>query len=153
MARKKKTVVVALDTIWEMPDEAWERLERILLERYPPAETGRPRANLRQVCNGIIFRLRSGCQWNHLPKMFGDDSTVHRWFQQWVKDGVLEELWAELLLACDELGGVEWKWQAADGCLGKARFGGEKRAATPRTEAKAEPRKASSWTGRAVRLA
>ena len=153
MSPKKKPVAVPLDTIWEMPDEAWERMERLLLERYPPAATGRPRADLRQVCNGIIFRLRSGCQWNHLPKMFGDDSTVHRWFQQWVQDGVLEELWAELLLACDELGGVDWKWQAADGCMGKSRFGGKKRAGIPRTGARAAPRKVSSWTGRAARSA
>jgi hypothetical protein len=30
-----------------------------------------------------------------------------------------------LVAECDDLGGVEWKWQAADGILGKARFGGE----------------------------
>ncbi len=28
---------------------------------------------------------------------------------------------ALLLLECEELGGVDWQWQAADGCLGKAR--------------------------------
>ena len=27
---------------------------------------------------------------------------------------------------CDELGAVNWRWQAADGRLGKARFGGKK---------------------------
>ena len=134
-----------LETVWEMPDEAWERLERILRERYPAAERGRPRADLRRVCNGIIFRLRSGCQWNRLPKMFGDDSTVHRWFQRWAQDGVLEDLWAELVGACDELGGVQWKWQAADGVMGKSRFAGDKRGATPRTGARPAPRRASLW--------
>ena len=28
------------------------------------------------MLNGILFRLRNGCQWNQLPKQFGDDSTV-----------------------------------------------------------------------------
>src|SRR4029077_2436037 len=37
-----------------------------------------------------------------------------------------ERIWEVLLAKCDELGGVQWAWQAADGCLGKARFGGEK---------------------------
>ena len=31
--------------------------------------------------DGIIFRMRSGCQWNRLPKELGDDSTIHRTFQ------------------------------------------------------------------------
>lgn len=153
MARKKKSVVVALETIWEIPDEAWERLEPILLEHYPPAGTGRPRADWRKVVNGIIFRMRSGCQWNRLPKMFGDDSTVHRWFQRWAQDDIFEELWAELLLECDELGGIDWKWQSADGCLGKARFPGEKRAATPRTGESPAQRKVSSSKPMAVRSA
>ena len=142
MGRRKRTVA-PLDTVWEVPDAAWDRLEKILAERYPPKKTGRPRADLRRVFNGIIYRLRSGVQWNHLPREFGDDSTVHRWFQRWAEDGVFEELWAVLLLECDELGGVEWKWQAADGCLGKARFGGVKPAETPPIVARAAPRRAS----------
>ena len=108
MGRRKRTVA-PLDTVWEVPDAAWDRLEKILAERYPPKKTGRPRADLRRVFHGIIYRLRSGVQWNHLPREFGDDSTVHRWFQRWAEDGVFEELWAVLLLECDELGGVEWK--------------------------------------------
>ena len=153
MPRKKRRVTVSLETIWELPDEAWERLAPILRKRYPPAKTGRPRADWRKTLNGIIFRLRSSCQWNHLPKMFGDDSTVHRWFQRWSQDGIFEELWAELLLECDQLGGVDWKWQSADGCLGKARFGGEKRGVTPRIGENPAPRKVSSSKPTAARSA
>ena len=86
--------------------------------------TGRPPANWRQCLNGIIYQMRTGCQWNKLPKQFGDDSTVHRWFQRWAEHGVLERLWTVLVEHCDELRGVQWKWQAADGSLAKARFGG-----------------------------
>ena len=78
--------------------------------------------------------MRSGCRWNRLPERYGDDATVHRWFQRWVSDGVFEQLWALLLGECEELGAVDWRWQAADGCMGKARFGGEKRAPIPLTE-------------------
>lgn len=134
MPRAKNDAAPPLETIWEVPDELWERFEPILLKHYPPAPTGRPRADLRRVLDGIIFRMRSGCQWNRLPERYGDDATVHRWFQAWVRDGVFEELWATLLSECEELGAVNWDWQAADGCMGKARFGGEKRAPTRRTE-------------------
>ena len=49
-----------LDTIWEVPDELWERVEAIILEEDPPKARGRKRADARQMLNGIIFRLRSG---------------------------------------------------------------------------------------------
>jgi putative transposase len=131
-----------LDTIWELPDELWCRIEPILKQRYPPAVTGRPRADLRRVLDGVVFRMRSGCQWNRMPERFGDDATIHRWFQRFVRDGVLEEIWASLVRECDELGAVDWQWQAADGCLGKSRFSGEKRAPTRLTERNPAARRA-----------
>ncbi len=127
MGRKRKTVK-PFDTIWEIPDEFWTRIEPILLEDspLPPTEKGgRKRTDWRRAFNGIIFRMRTGCQWNRLPKEFGDDSTIHRWFQRWNKNGVMEKIWAALVGECDELGAVQWEWQSADGAMGKARFGGE----------------------------
>ena len=49
-----------LDTIWEVPDALWERIEPILLDDAPPKKTGRPRQPWRRMVNAIIFRLRSG---------------------------------------------------------------------------------------------
>jgi putative transposase len=135
-----------LETIWVVPDELWWRLEPILERRYPRKAIGRPRADLRRVTNGVIFRLRTGCQWNQLPRIFGDDSTVHRWFQRFAADGVLEELWAVLVSECGELGAVDWRWQAADGCMGKARFGGEKRGRIPLIEP--SPVRSAAWSSR-----
>jgi transposase len=80
--------------------------------------------------------MRSGCQWNRLPSEFPDDSSVHRTFQKWVHLGLFERMWATLVEECAELGGVNWEWQAADAAMGKARFGGTKLGATPRTEAR-----------------
>jgi len=106
--------------------------EPILAENDPPERTGRPRANRRAVLDGVSFRLRTGCRWNRLPKEeFPDDSTVHRAFQRWVELGVLDRIWAALVEECEELGGVEWEWQAVDGAMGKARFGGTSSAPTP----------------------
>ncbi len=72
------------ETVWEVPDVLWEQIEPVLLEADPPNPRGRPQADARRALDGIIFRLRSGCQWNRLPKEFGDDSTIHRTFQRWV---------------------------------------------------------------------
>lgn len=125
-----------LPTIWQLPDELWERIEPILTRRYPPAPTGRPRADLRLVLDGVIHRMRSGCQWNQMPRRFGADSTVHGWFQRFVDDGVLREIWASLAAECEELGELSWEWQAADGVMGKSRFDGDKRGPNPTDRAK-----------------
>jgi len=74
----------------------------------------------------VIYRMRSGVQWNHLPQEFGDDASVHRTFQRWVKRGVIDRLWGLLVESCEELGGVDWQWQSFDCALGKARHGGIK---------------------------
>ena len=126
---RKKRAVKPLETIWEVSDELWAKIEPILLEDAPlppPANGGRKRTDWRQAFNGIIFRLRTGCHWNQLPERFGDDSSVHRWFQRWNKNGVMEKVWAALVSECEELGAVHWVWQSADGAMGEARFGGDK---------------------------
>jgi transposase len=112
-------------TIWEVPDNVWTIIEPILNEHYPAKPKGHRRVDLRPVLNGIIFRLLTDCQWNRLPKQFGDDSTAHRHLQHWCQCGILARLWAVLVEACDELGGVDWQWQGPDAAMGKARMGGD----------------------------
>ena len=123
MAKRKKTYE-PLPTIWEVNDELWAIIQSILDELDPPAKTGRPRTDARPALNGIIYQMRSGVQWNQLPGQFGDDSSVHRTMQRWITKGVFEYIWAALIENCEELGGVNWEWQSADGTMGKARFGG-----------------------------
>jgi putative transposase len=130
---KKKKV---LPTIWEVPDELWLRMEPLILELDPPKETGRPRVNPRNVVDALIFRIRTGCQWNHIPRVYGDDATLHRTFQHWVEIGLFSKIWVLLVEECDELGLVDWEWQAADGMLGKARLGGDEIGPNPTDRAK-----------------
>jgi putative transposase len=122
---QKKAESQEQPTIWEIPDDVWPLIQTILDEHYPAKPKGHRRVDLRRVFNGIIFRLRTGCQWNQLPQQFGDDSTVHRHFQLWCQRGLLARLWAVLVESCDTLGGVDWQWQAADTAMGKARMGGD----------------------------
>ena len=96
-----------LPTIWRIPDALWERLLRILRKLDRPAKTGRKRIDARAALEAIVFRMRSGCQWNYLPKEFPDDSSVHRTFERWVERGVLDRLWKVLAEQCDELGALD----------------------------------------------
>ncbi len=125
-----------MPTIWEVDDELWRLIKPIIDADMPRKSTGRPPADRRRVLNCIIHRMRSGCQWNRLPKELGSDRTAHRYFQRWARSGVLRKIWRKLTRACDELGGVDWRWQSADAAMGKARFGGITWARTRRIEAK-----------------
>jgi len=97
-----------LETIWHIPDDLWNKLKLILHQYDPPNFLGRKRIDARAALDAIIFRLRSGCQWNQLPEKFPDDSSVHRTFQRWEQNGVLDRIWAVLVEECEELGGVDW---------------------------------------------
>jgi putative transposase len=125
---------------WELPDSLWERIEPVLPKpksRYRGRGKqrkhigGRPAADRRKVMSGILYVLRTGCQWNALPKEFGSGKTAHRYFQRWVRAGVFKRLWQAGLNEYDELKGIDWTWQAADGAMTKAPLGGEKTGKNP----------------------
>ena len=122
--RKQEHQERPLPTIWRVPDDLWAKIEPILAQCDPPKRLGRKRIDPRRALDGIIYRLRSGVQWNELPKEFGDDRSVHRTFQRWVARGIFDPLWAVLIIDCEALGGVDCEWQAADAAMGKARLGG-----------------------------
>jgi len=127
-----------MPTLWEVPDELWARIEVILDEYDPPKETGRQREDRRRILDALIFRIRTGCQWNHIPRVYGDDSTIHRTFQHWQQLGVIERIWAMIVEECEDLGKVDWRWrwQSADTVLGKARMGGDEIGPNPTDRAK-----------------
>jgi putative transposase len=135
MAQRKR-IVKPLPTIWQVSDELWATIQLILAELDPPPRTGRPRTGQREALDGIIYILRSGSQWNQLPRYFGDDSSVHRTMQRWIAKGVFQRIWAVLIESCQELGGVNWQWQSADCSMGKARFGGDLVGPNPTDRAK-----------------
>ena len=94
-------------------------------------------SGLRSVADAELVAVGSRTQAS--AEKFGDDSSVHRTLQRWVRKGVLERIWATLVENCDELGGVDWRWQSADGAMGKARFGGTRSVQTPRIAGKMAP--------------
>jgi len=136
MGRPKK-IRPPLPTIWEASDDLWAIIEPILAEHDPAKPRGRKRIDQRAAFDAIIFRLRTGCQWNHLPAEYPDDSSVHRTFQRWVELGIFDRIWAVVQEACEDLDGCDWEWQAADAALGKARKGGTKLVQIPLTVPKA----------------
>ena len=93
-------------------DAEWTVLEPLIPASLPGDRP--PRHDRREIVNGILYVLRTGCQWKAVPRAFGSGSTCHRRFQQWAQDGTWERLWREQLVGYDREHGIGWDWQAAD---------------------------------------
>jgi transposase len=80
-----------------LSDAKWAVLALLL---PAPSSIGRPwRRLLCEVSDGILFVLRTGCAWRHLPLDFPPWITVHRWFLRLSPIGVFERLAHALMLA------------------------------------------------------
>ena len=80
-------------TITKISDELWNIISSILPKEKPNKTIGRPVIPFRKVLNGIVYVLRTGCQWKMLPKEFGSGSTCHRRFQQWIQIDIFKKIW------------------------------------------------------------
>ena len=77
-----------------LTDGQWERIADVF---EPPAATGRPPRDRRQVIDGILWVLHTGSPWRDLPDDFGPWQTVWRLFDRWNGDGTLDEILTELI--------------------------------------------------------
>jgi len=115
---------------WEISEGFWSLVEPLVPkhERDPNKVYKRKQgavrkpASVRLVFEAIVYVLRNGVIWNAITKeRFGVcSSTVHRVFQEWCEAGFFDALWEAGLTRYDELKGIEWEWQSADGCITKA---------------------------------
>jgi transposase len=90
-----------------------------------PAGTGRPRRwASRRILDAILYVLRTGCAWRHLPREFPPWPTVHRWFLRLSHAGAFERLAHALAMADRERSGREASPTAAVLDAQAARSGG-----------------------------
>jgi transposase len=120
--KKKKD----LPTIRKITDDLWDEIKIILPPEKADKTIGRPIVPFRKVFDGILYVLRTGCQWKMLPKEYGSGSTCHRRFQEWTASKVFQNLWTRLLEVYDNLRGIQWKWLSLDSVCVKAPLGGTK---------------------------
>jgi putative transposase len=99
---------------WRVSDELWEQVEALIPPAPEHAKGGRPRMPDRQAFEAIVYVLRTGIQWNALPRELGASLTVHDRFQEWEKAGFFKALWQAGLCAYDEVQGIQWEWLAVD---------------------------------------
>ena len=118
-------------------NKVWAVFTKYLPPEPPPNRRARPIVPFRQVLGGILYRLRTGCQWKALPAEFGSGSTCHRRFQEWQALNIFEQVWTDQVRAYDQQRGIAWNWQILDSAIIPAPLGGDKTGKNPTDRAKA----------------
>jgi transposase len=89
----------------DVTDAEWAHIASLI----PPAKRGgRKRSvDLREVVNGLMYVLSTGCQWRYVPKDLPPRSTLFDYFDLWTWDGTLERIHHALYVKCREAMGRE----------------------------------------------
>ena len=84
----------------DLSDGEWKLIEPMI----PPGKSGggKRRVIMREVVNGLMYILSTGCQWRALPKDLPPKSTVHDYFDLWTWDGTLDRMHHALYERCRE---------------------------------------------------
>ena len=87
----------------DLTDDEWKLVEPLI----PPGKRGGDKrtVNLREVVNGLMYILSTGCQWRAIPKDLPPRSTVYDYFDLWSWDGTLGRIHHELYVTCREAAG------------------------------------------------
>ena len=89
----------------DLTDDEWAHVAPLI----PPAKPGgnKRTVDIREVMNGVMYVLSTGCQWRALPKDLPPKSTVHDYLELWNWDGTLERIHHALYVAVREQEGRE----------------------------------------------
>jgi|SRR5579884_556104 len=90
-------------------NELWNEIEPLLPKHPPDPRGGAPRKPDRACLEGVVYVLRTGCQWKLVPKsnLWPSGSTCWRRFTEWTKAGVWPQLHRRLLNLLGSAGAVD----------------------------------------------
>ena len=91
---------------FDLTDEQWQIIAPFM-PVLQPASTGRPSASYRQVLNGILWKLRTGIPWHHLPKGYPSPQTCHRRYQLWAGSGIMYQILHALTVDLHQRSGID----------------------------------------------
>lgn len=100
-----------------LTDQQWELVQDLF---PPPARTGRPPRDRREILDGIFWILRTGAPWRDLPGEFGPWGTVWDLFDTWNDDGTLGAILSRLQAAGIDAGLVDRALWCIDGTVVRA---------------------------------
>lgn len=98
-------------------DDGWGLIKDVF---PPPAETGRPQRDRREIVDGILWIHNTGSPWRDLPEEYGPFKTVWDLFDLWNADGMLDEILHRLRAARIDAGDVDSELWCIDGTVIRA---------------------------------
>ena len=108
----------------DLTDAQWEVLEPLLGKPVVRDDgRGRPWRDPRDVLNGILWVMRTGAPWQDLPNRYPSPATCHRRFQQWTRDGTLNQIRRTLLTDLNRRGKLRLDEGFIDGTFVPAKKG------------------------------
>jgi transposase len=130
-----------------LPDALWARIAPLLPPEPPKPKGGRPRVSDRAALTGILFVLKTGIPWEHLPAEMGCGSGMTCWrrLRDWYQAGVWRRLHQVLLEELAQADRIDWDRAALDSAAVPAPGGAKKRARTQRIAAN-RARSAILWS-------
>src|SRR6201992_1851736 len=84
----------------DVTDDEWKLIERLIPPRKPVGD--KRTVIMREVVNGLMYVLSTGCQWRAIPKDLPPRSTVYDYFDLWSYDGTLNRIHHVLYQQCRE---------------------------------------------------
>jgi putative transposase len=78
----------------DLTDDQWKLIEPLIPPKIGKGENRK--VDLREVINGILYVLRTGCQWDYLPHDFLPKGTTYYYFDKWKKEGRWDYLLSSL---------------------------------------------------------
>ena len=88
--------------------------------------TGRPKADLKEITDGILYVLSTGCRWRDLPHDFTVSyGTCYQYFQRWAKTGKLKKVFEFLKLQAHKRNYLHWRNAYLDASVVKSKKGAE----------------------------
>lgn len=74
----------------KITDSFWEAIKDVFPSKK--SKVGRPESCPKTALIGILYVLKTGCQWSLLPKEYGPHTTVHGKFMKWCRLGIIEKV-------------------------------------------------------------
>jgi putative transposase len=76
----------------DLTDEQWGLIRDLIPEARHHPNLQQPLYARREIVNGILYVLRTGCQWRHLPHDFPRWQSVYHYFYVWKPSALLDEI-------------------------------------------------------------
>ena len=100
----------------DLTEQQWHLVRPVF---PPPRQSGRgrPPSNLRQILNGVLWKLRTASPWYDLPECYPAWQTCYQYYRRWKNHGLIDEIHRLLYQDLRKRGGFDLFQNIQNGSL------------------------------------